>query len=75
MVGRFSRIAEKVGVGLPSDDRRTAEDALDGLLELSRSEQSRARQRACKNLCTCHVRADDDRVWTSCSSWSRIAIP
>ena len=64
MVGRFSRIAGKVGVGLPAGDRRTAEDALDGLLDLSRSEESRARQLACKNLCTCHVRADHDRVWT-----------
>src|SRR5216683_3786068 len=64
MVGRFSRIAEKVGVGLPAGDRRTAEDALYVLLELSRSEESRARQLACKNLCACHVRADDDRVWT-----------
>ena len=52
-----------VGVGLPADDRRTAADALDGLVELSRSEEIRSRQLACKNLCTCHVRADDDRVW------------
>ena len=57
-------IAEKTGVSLPADDRRTAEDALDGLLELSRSEESRARQLACQNLCTCHIRAGDDRVWT-----------
>jgi hypothetical protein len=64
MVGKFNRIAEELGVGLPADGRRTAEDALDGLLELSRSEQSRARQLACRNLCTCHVRADDERVWT-----------
>jgi HEAT repeat protein len=63
-VGKFKKIAEKAGVGLPADDRRTAKDALDGLLELSRSEESRARQLACRNLCTCHVRADDDRVWT-----------
>jgi HEAT repeat protein len=64
MVGWFSSIAEKVGVGMPAGDRRTAGDALDGLLELSRSEESGARQLARKNLCTCHVRADDDRVWT-----------
>jgi HEAT repeat protein len=64
VVGRFSKIAEKVGVGLPVDGRRTAEDAIDRLLELSRSEESRARQLACRNLCTCHVQADDDRVWT-----------
>lgn len=63
MVGRWNKLAEKVGVGLPISDERTAEDALDGLLELSWSPESRARQLACKNLCTCHVRADDDRVW------------
>jgi HEAT repeat protein len=64
VVGKFKKIAEKVGVGLPAEDRRTAKDALDALLELSRSEESRARQLACRNLCTCHVRADDNRVWT-----------
>jgi|ERR1022692_583795 HEAT repeat protein len=64
MVGRFSGIAEKAGVGLLAGDGRTAGDALDGLLDLSRSEESRARRLVCKNLCTCHVRADDDRVWT-----------
>ena len=63
-MGRWSKIAEKSGVGLPADGKRTPRDAIDGLLELSRSEESRARQLACKNLCTCHVRADDDRVWT-----------
>jgi HEAT repeat protein len=63
-VGKFSRVAAEAGVGLPADDRRTAKDALDALLELSRSKESRARQLACRNLCTCHVRADDDRVWT-----------
>lgn len=63
-MGRWKRVEEKVGVGLPAEDRRTTEDALDVLLELSRSEDSRARQLACKNLCTCHVRADYGRVWT-----------
>ena len=64
MVGKFDKIAQKEGIGLPADGGRIAKDALDALLELSRSEQSRARQLACRNLCTCHVRADDDRVWT-----------
>jgi hypothetical protein len=27
------------------------------------SQESWARQLACRNLCTCNVRADDDRVW------------
>jgi HEAT repeats len=63
-VGRWSKIAERVGVGLPADEERTGKDAIGGLLELSRSEESRVRQLACRNLCTCHVRADDDRVWT-----------
>jgi hypothetical protein len=34
MVGRWSKIAEKVGVGLPAGDGRTAKDAIGGLLEL-----------------------------------------
>jgi HEAT repeats len=63
-VGQWSKIAERVGVGLPAGEGRTAQDAIDGLLELSRSEESRVRQLACRNLCTCHVQADDDRVWT-----------
>jgi HEAT repeats len=62
-VGRWSKITEKAGAGLPAGEGRTAKDAIDGLLQLSRSEESRARQLACRNLCTCHVRADDDRVW------------
>lgn len=49
---------------MPTGEGRTAKDALDGLLELSWSQESRVRQLACRNLCTCHVRADDDRVWT-----------
>jgi HEAT repeats len=63
-VGRWSKIAEKAGVGLPAGEGHTARDAFDGLLDLSRSQDSRARQLACRNLCTCHVRANDDRVWT-----------
>ena len=63
-MGRWSKIAEKAGVALPGGVGRTAKDAIDGLLELSRSQESGARQLACRNLCTCHVRADDDRVWT-----------
>jgi hypothetical protein len=63
-VGRWKKIAEQTGIGLPAVEGRTARDAIEGLLELSRSEESRARQLACRNLCTCHVRADDDRVWT-----------
>jgi hypothetical protein len=64
MVGKFSKIIAEAGVGLPGSDRPTAKDDLDALLELSRSQDTRARQLACRNLCTCHVRADYDRVWT-----------
>jgi HEAT repeats len=63
-VGRWRRIAEKAGADLPAGEGRTAKDAIDGLLELSWSQESQFRQLACRNLCTCHVRADDDRVWT-----------
>jgi HEAT repeats len=62
-VGRWRKIAEQAGVGLPAGEGRTARDAIDGLLELSRSPDSLVRQLACRNLCTCHVRADDDRIW------------
>jgi HEAT repeats len=62
-VGRWSKIAEKAGVGLPVGEGRTDRDDIDQLLELSWSQESRDRQLACRNLCTCHVRADDDRVW------------
>jgi hypothetical protein len=34
--GKFTKVAEKAGVGVPADNRRTAKDALDALLELSR---------------------------------------
>ena len=62
-MGRWSKIAQKTGFSHPAGEVRTARDDIDGLLELSRSEESRVRQLACRNLCTCHVRADDDRVW------------
>jgi len=62
-MGRFTRIEARVGVGLPVEGTRTPPGALDRLLELSRGEDSRDRQLACRNLCTCHVRADHDRVW------------
>jgi hypothetical protein len=63
-VGRWSKVAEQAGVGLPAAEGRTAKDAIDQLLELSWSKESKVRQLACRNLCTCHVRADDSRVWT-----------
>ena len=62
-VGRWRKVAERAGTGLPVGEGRTARDAIGGLLELSRSEEGRVRQLACRNLCTCHVRADDERVW------------
>jgi hypothetical protein len=62
-VGRWSKIAEKAGIGLPAGEGRIDRDDTGGLLDLSFSQDSRDRQLACRNLCTCHVRADDDRVW------------
>jgi hypothetical protein len=56
-VGRWGKIAEKIGVGLPAGEGRAGKGAIDGLLELSRSEGRRARRLGCRNLCTCHVRA------------------
>ena len=60
--GTVSKIAGKVGVGLPTDD-----GARPGMLSTDSwscpGARRTARQLACKNLCTCHVRADDGRVW------------
>ena len=53
-----------MGAGLPAEASRTAGDALAGLLQLSGSQESQVRHLACRNLCTCHVRADIDRVRT-----------
>jgi hypothetical protein len=64
VVGKWKRVAEQVGVGHPVSDGRTTQEAIAQLLELSRSDESRTRQLACKNMCTCHVRADDNRVFT-----------
>lgn len=50
MAGRFTKVAEEVGVGLPSDYRRTATGALEGFLALPRSDGGRARRLACKTL-------------------------
>jgi hypothetical protein len=63
-MGRWKKLAEQTGVGLPAGEGRTAKADIDRLLELSWSPESQVRQLACRNLCTCHVRADDDRVWT-----------
>jgi hypothetical protein len=63
-VGKFSKVIAEAGTGLPGSDRPTAKGDLDALLELSRSQDSRARQLAWRKLCTCHVRADYDRIWT-----------
>jgi hypothetical protein len=62
-VGKWKRVTDRVGVGLPVPDGRAAQDVVDRLLDLSRSGESRTRQLACKNMCTCHIRADDNRVW------------
>jgi hypothetical protein len=62
-MGKWKQVAEQAGIGLPAPHGRTAADAIDQLLELSRSTDSRQRQLACRNMCTCHLRADDNRVW------------
>lgn len=51
------------GFARPAPGTRTSADDIDELLSLAGSDDPATRQLAVANLCTCHVRADDDRVW------------
>jgi hypothetical protein len=62
-MGRFARVVQEHGFGSPPEGSRTHEDDVVTLLALARHDDAVTRQVAVRNLCTCHVRADDDRVW------------
>jgi uncharacterized protein (DUF2336 family) len=47
---------------MPTPGSRLDETQIDALLDLTRSEDTRERQLAAKNLCTCHLQRDDPRV-------------
>lgn len=49
--------------GWPANGARTRADDIDELVALTESADRRERQVGVRNLCTCHVQSDDDRVW------------
>lgn len=64
-MARYSRVKRDHGFGPPSGGSRLSEQDIDPLLRLTESSDPIERQVALKNLCTCHVQADDDRVWAA----------
>ena len=62
-MGKLKEASERSGVPLPGDGHRTERDALSALLAMAQGEDPNERRVAVRNLCTCHVQADDDRVW------------
>ncbi len=63
-VGRFSQVSVTTGVLLPESGSHVRGDDVAALIGLCSSDDARIRQLAAKNLCTCHVRSDDDAVWS-----------
>jgi hypothetical protein len=64
VVARFTRASERTGYPLPAAGSRLDEQDVQELLDLCESDDVVTRQIAAKNLCTCHVLADDERIWS-----------
>ena len=62
-MGKLKEASERSGVRLPADGHRTDRASLRPLLDMTRVDDANERRVAVRNLCTCHVQADDDRVW------------
>src|SRR5258705_12850703 len=56
---------EQRGFGRTPGGEGTGEDDMEPLLALAGSDGPLERRVAIKNLCTCHVQADDDRAWAA----------
>lgn len=60
----IDRLSEADGAfSRPAQATRTSIDDIEELVALTGSAEPTARRIAVANLCTCHVQADDDRVW------------
>src|SRR4051812_34598267 len=64
-VAKYDRVMEQTGFGQPPSGRRTSKNDITQLLSLADSDDPLERRVAIKNLCTCHVQADDDRAWAA----------
>ena len=61
-MGRYGAAGERTGFGIPPEGSRQSDTDIERLLALADSPEVIERQLAAKNLCTCHVQADDARV-------------
>ena len=61
-VGRLKAASDRTGVSFPQDGWRLAPEDLPEVLELTRSPDAGERQLAVRNLCTCHLQADNPAV-------------
>lgn len=62
-MGRLDRAVASLGVERPASGARTAPADLARLIAACESDDDGERQLALRNLCTCHVQADDELVW------------
>lgn len=62
-MGRLKEASERLGIPLPGDGHRTERGSRTSLLDMTRVGDPSERRVAVRNLCTCHVQADDDRIW------------
>lgn len=61
---RTRYVGDGVSYGLSAgDDCGVDGDDIERLLALCDADDALGRQVAARNLCTCHVRSDDDRIW------------
>lgn len=65
-MGRYDKVSERTGWGLPGTSCPTGEE-IDELLELTLDPDPKVRRLALKNLCPCHVRRSAAAV-----VWERI---
>ena len=64
-MGRLDAAAQRLAVARPSSRARTPVADRERLIGACASSDDAERQIALRNLCTCHVQADDDEVWAT----------
>jgi HEAT repeat protein len=62
-MGKYDLVRARSGWAPPAGDATSRRADIPGLLSLSRDPDPRARRVAAKNLCPCHVRMNDPRIW------------
>lgn len=62
-MGKYRRVTEQTGWGIPPPGFCPSDAQVDELLELTRSRDPEVRRIAVKNLCPCHVGRNMPAVW------------